>query len=40
MEKFGTIDKIIDASVEELCEVEGIGESLAEKIRTHFKEKI
>ena len=40
MEKFGTIDKIMDASVEELCEVEGIGESLAEKIRTYFKEKI
>ncbi len=40
MEKFGTIDKIMDASVEELCEVEGIGESLAKKIRTHFKEKI
>ena len=40
MEKFGTIDKIMDASVEELCEVEGIGESLAEKIRMHFKEKI
>ena len=40
MEKFGTIDKIMNASVKELCEVEGIGESLAEKIRTHFKEKI
>ena len=40
MEKFGTIDKIINASVEELCEVEGIGESLAEKIRLHFKENL
>jgi excinuclease ABC subunit C len=40
MEKFGTIDKIMDASVEELCQVEGIGENLAEKIRTHFKENI
>ena len=40
MEKFGTIDKIMDASVEELCQVEGIGESLAEKIKTHFKENI
>ena len=40
MEKFGTIDKIMDANVEELCAVEGIGENLAEKIRLHFKEKI
>jgi excinuclease ABC subunit C len=40
MEKFGTIDKIMDASVEELCQVDGIGENLAEKIRTHFKENI
>ena len=40
MEKFGTIDKIMDATLEELCQVEGIGENLAEKIRTHFKENI
>jgi excinuclease ABC subunit C len=40
MDKFGTIDKIMNATVEELCEVDGIGESLAEKIRTHFKENI
>ncbi len=40
MEKFGTIDKIMDASVEELCQVDGIGESLAEKIKNHFKENI
>ena len=38
MDKFGTIDKIMRASVEELCEVEGIGRSLAEKIRTYFEE--
>ncbi len=40
MEKFGTIDKIMDASLEELCQVEGIGESLAEKILRYFKENL
>jgi ERCC4-type nuclease len=30
----------MDASIEELCEVEGVGENLAEKIKTYFKEKI
>ena len=40
MEKFGTIDKIMNANVEELCQVEGIGESLAEKIFLHFKENL
>lgn len=38
LEKFGTIDKIMSASVEELCEVEGIGIELAKKIYTYFKE--
>jgi len=40
MEKFGTIDKIIDASQEMLCEVDGIGPELAQKIWNHFKENI
>ncbi len=40
MEKFGTIDKIMHASVEELCTVEGIGKELADKIQIYFKEKI
>ena len=40
MAKFGTIDKIMQASAEELCLVEGIGKELAEKIQTYFKEKI
>ena len=40
MEKFGTIDKIMHASVAQLCEAEGIGEELAKKIYIHFKEKI
>ena len=40
MAKFGTIDKIMNASVQELSEVEGIGLSLAEKIREYFQEKL
>ena len=40
MDKFGTIDKIMDASVEELCQVNGIGENLAEKILRHFKDNL
>lgn len=38
MEKFGTIDKIIGASVQELATVDGIGTELAEKIYVYFKE--
>ena len=40
MEKFGTIDKIMSATEEELCQVDGIGIELAKKIRTYFKENI
>ncbi len=40
MEKFGTIDKIMRANVDELSLVEGIGEELATKIYSYFKEKI
>lgn len=40
MEKFGTIDKIIGATEEELCQVEGIGPELAKKIYIYFKENI
>ena len=40
LEKFGTIDKIMSASVEALCEVDGIGEELAKKIQTYFKEEL
>ena len=40
MEKFGTIDKIMSASIEELCQTDGIGEELARKIKTHFKENL
>ena len=37
MEKFGTIDKIMHASAEELCTAEGIGEELAVRIKTYFE---
>ena len=40
LEKFGTIDKIIGASEEELCQVEGIGPELAKNIYTYFRESI
>ena len=40
LEKFGTIDKIMSASVEELTQVDGIGEELAKKIFTYFKEQL
>ena len=40
MEKFGTIDKIMNASVETLKECEGIGEDLAQKIYKYFKEEL
>ncbi len=40
MEKFGTIDKIMNADEAALCEVEGIGEELAKKIRLYFKEQL
>ena len=40
MEKFGSIDKIMSADVKALCEVEGIGEELAKKIFTYFKEQL
>ncbi|MBQ8685241.1 MAG: excinuclease ABC subunit UvrC [Clostridia bacterium] len=40
MEKFGTIDKIMQASESELSTVEGIGEELAKKIWKFFKESI
>ena len=40
LEKFGTIDKIISADVDALCQVDGIGEELAKKIYTYFKEEL
>ena len=40
LDKFGTIDKIMSASIEQLCEVDGIGTELANKIYTYFKEQV
>lgn len=40
LERFGTIDKIMHASVEELTEAEGIGEELAKRIKEYFEEKL
>ncbi len=40
LERFGTIDKIMSASVAELTTVEGIGEELAHKIYIYFKEQL
>lgn len=40
MDKFGTIDKIMHASADELAETEGIGEELAKRIKFYFEEKL
>ena len=40
LDKFGTIDKIMSADETALCEVDGIGEDLAKKIYTYFKEEL
>lgn len=40
LEKFGTIDKIMSASEEELSQAEGIGPKLAKTIYNYFKEQI
>ena len=40
LDEFKTIDKIMDASVDELCKVDGIGKDLAEKIRIYFKKEL
>lgn len=40
MEKFGTLDKIIGASAEELAHTEGIGEKLAVTIQKYFEENL
>ncbi|MDE6001217.1 MAG: excinuclease ABC subunit C, partial [Clostridia bacterium] len=40
MEKFGTLDKIMNATADELAKTEGIGQSLAEKIRKYFDDNL
>lgn len=39
-ERFGTIDKIMRASEEELARTEGVGQELAARIRRFFEEKL
>jgi excinuclease ABC subunit C len=36
LKTFGSLKKIREASVEELCAVEGIGPALAEQIKTEL----
>jgi excinuclease ABC subunit C len=40
MDKFGTIDKIMHASEEELAQADGIGAELAHRIKIYFEEKL
>ena len=40
MQKFGTLDKIMGAGVQELAAVDGIGEKLAGKIKKYFEENL
>ena len=40
LDAFGTIDKIMRASVEELSKVEGVGRELAEKIKNFFQKEL
>lgn len=40
MEKFGTLNGIMNASVDELCAVEGISRNVAEKIKTYLEENL
>ena len=40
IERFGTLDKIMSASIQELASVSGISENLAEKIKKHFEENL
>ena len=40
LDKFGTLDKIMNASVEELSSVDGISLALAQKIYDYLKENL
>ena len=40
LDKFGTIDRIMNASESELAETEGIGPVLAKTIYDYFNEKL
>jgi excinuclease ABC subunit C len=40
IQEFGTIDKIMNADLDKLAKVDGIGEKLAIKIINHLKENL
>ena len=40
LDAFGTIDRIMRASVDELSKVEGVGRELAEKIKNFFQKEL
>ena len=40
LEKFGTIDKVMNASMEELASVEGVSMETARRIKKYFEEEI
>jgi excinuclease ABC subunit C len=40
LEKFGSLDKIMQASEDELAQTEGIGKDLAKKIKMYFEENL
>ena len=40
LERFKTIDNIMNADIQQLSEADGIGEELARRIYEYFKEKI
>ena len=40
LEKFGTLDKIISASVDDLAATEGISRAQAEKIKQYLEENL
>ena len=40
LERFGTLNKIMEASIDELCECEGISRNVAEKIKSYLDENL
>ncbi len=40
LDTFGTIDKILNADIAQLCKVEGVGEELAKRIKEFFKKEL